>query len=145
MAVDHFNGSNTARQTRELPPSRRPRAPRGGIHKPVRRRDQPKRDGRKLLCSTTQALLDLLADNLGGVYGPNAHLATLGEALVTMWAAPFKQYNNNNSTRTAYKNSREDFSQTLEKIFQDIKDALLPELAPEQRLQEAARILAQAR
>lgn len=142
---------DAVKQSRELPP--RPR--RGGRQPRIQEREQDQdsdpaslrqgqRDGRKLLRSTTQTLLSLIADNLGGVYGPNQHLATLGEALVTMWAAPFEAYSDQNFTKTAYVNSRDRFYHTLEQTCKDMKLVLSPNQAPAERLQGAACTLAQA-
>lgn len=95
-----------------------------------------------MIPSTAETLLSLLADDLGGVYGLNAHLATLGEALVQVWAKPFKNHDRKYQARAWYRNNRHAFGTELRQLCQYMKRQLERGPAPPEKLRQAAHTLA---
>lgn len=86
-----------------------------------------------------ETLSSLLADTLEGVYGPNLHLATLGEALVQVWAEPFK---NHLRKHRLHQNSRAVFGAELQQLCQHMKLQLECGHSPPEKLRQAAHTLA---
>lgn len=70
------------------------------------------------------------------------HLATLGEALVLVWAEPFKNYTRKYHRREPYLSSRDAFGEELEQLCEDMKRNLKYGQPPVDKLRQAARTLA---
>lgn len=87
-----------------------------------------------LISSTAETLLSLLADNLGGVYGPNAHLATLGEALVQVWVKAFKVFAQKYQNKGPYIHSRDALGADLQRLCQHMKLNLEHDQHPTEKL-----------
>lgn len=99
-------------------------------------------ESRVLISSAVEALLTLLADHLEGVYGPNAHLATLGEALVQAWAEPFKNPVCTYQDRALHQKSCDAFGAELQQLCRHMKLQLECGQCPAEKLRQAASTLA---
>lgn len=118
-----------------------PAAPTRGqrrVHGPNHRRVNPQEG---LTSPTADTLLSLLSESLGGVYGPNGHLATLGKALVKVWAEPFLLYARTHRHSAVYRKTRDSYGAKLIELRKSVDSTLKAQETPTDKLRQFARTL----
>lgn len=94
-----------------------------------------------LTSSTVDTLLSQLSKCLGGGYGPNGHLVTLGKALVYVWAEPFLVYTRTHRHLAAYRKTRDSYGADLIELCQSVYNTLRGQQDPTYKLRQVTETL----
>lgn len=107
------------------------------LGKGTRQRDR-RETQQGLVLATSETLLSLVAKSLGGVYGTNGRLATLGKVLISLWAEPFEIFARDKRGLAPYRNNRDDFAEVLALLCSRVKEIMEKDCPPSDKLRQTA-------